>query len=150
MFIFWGSLWQMAVASEKVLWRVPPTVLYMCFPVSCCCLGCRLHVFASFSSKGCATRFQFCPPIVSYMCLSVVRVLCRAVLKFSGASGAFFQMLFGSIHTRVSVTDCSSLVLLVLVFKVSGWFHQLRYNFHVFYCQTPYSQRKQFTHTPPL
>ena len=29
-----GSFGQMAVASEKVLWRVPPTVLYICLPVS--------------------------------------------------------------------------------------------------------------------
>ena len=29
-----GSFGQMAVASEKVVWRVPPTVLYICLPVS--------------------------------------------------------------------------------------------------------------------
>ena len=27
---------QMAVASEKVLWRVPPTTLYICLPNGCC------------------------------------------------------------------------------------------------------------------
>ena len=27
---------QMAVTSEKVLWRVPPTILYICLPNGCC------------------------------------------------------------------------------------------------------------------
>ena len=33
-FVFWGSLQQMAFASQKVLWSVPQTVLYICLRVS--------------------------------------------------------------------------------------------------------------------
>ena len=38
-FVFWGSLQQMAFASQKVLWSVPQTVLYIGLTVSCGFLG---------------------------------------------------------------------------------------------------------------
>ena len=38
-FVFLGSLQQMAFASQKVLWSVPQTVLYICLTVCCGFLG---------------------------------------------------------------------------------------------------------------
>ena len=38
-FVFLGSLQQMAFASQKVLWRIPQTVLYIGLTVSCGFLG---------------------------------------------------------------------------------------------------------------
>ena len=38
-FVFWGSLQQLAFASQKVLWSVPQTVLYIGLTVSCGFLG---------------------------------------------------------------------------------------------------------------
>ena len=38
-FVFWGSLQQLTFASQKVLWSVPQTVLYIGLTVSCGFLG---------------------------------------------------------------------------------------------------------------
>ena len=55
-FLHWSHsllrfFWQMAVASEKVLWRVPPTILYTCLPNGFCFIkvsaSCALHLSPS-------------------------------------------------------------------------------------------------------
>ncbi len=62
MFVFWGSLGQMAGASDKVLWRVPPTVLlYMRLPVSYstqCCVNSR-HLSSLWTSTLCCSLLGY-------------------------------------------------------------------------------------------
>ena len=43
----------MAVASERVLWRVPPTILYICLPHGCCFVKSSLE-----GSANCALRLS--------------------------------------------------------------------------------------------
>ena len=59
-FVFLGSLQQMAVASQKVLWNVPQTVLYIGLTVSCGFLGKWLLL---------QKRFWRVPPTILYISL---------------------------------------------------------------------------------
>ena len=57
-FISWGSLWQMAVASEKVLWRVPATVLYICLSSLLVLSELSLTCVGQFSFEGLRNLFS--------------------------------------------------------------------------------------------
>ncbi len=103
------------VFSEQVLWMVPPTVLYIYLPVSgdslvqivlvsigtglfAWLLNRHLHLFPSLSSTGCSTFWHHWTIAFSYVCNCVLNwspnicgSLFCSLLKFSAASGAFFQ-----------------------------------------------------------
>ena len=65
--VFLGSLQQMAFASQKVLWRVPSTILYICLPNGCCFIkffgGFRQYIYLPVSSWGqsCMTCWHASP-----------------------------------------------------------------------------------------
>ena len=65
---------QVAVVSEKVLWGVPPTILYICTPTGCCC----------FTNVLCNCAFPFSPSLLLgpklpelLTCLTHTNPVCR-------------------------------------------------------------------------
>ena len=64
MFVFWCSLQQMAFASQKVLWNVPQTILYMGLTVSCFFLGKWLLLQTRFCGGFCQLFFVFVSQMV--------------------------------------------------------------------------------------
>ena len=66
--VFGGLCGKCLLLQKRFFGGFPQLFSTFVSPVPWCCLSCRLHVFASFLSRGCATCFQFRPQIVSYMC----------------------------------------------------------------------------------
>ena len=194
MFVLWGSLRQMVLAFEKVLWMVPPNCSVHLSPglwgaqiisaqlflyivpqspmvlwcASClfewsfaCLLNCHLHLFTSFSSRGCGC-LTFCyhcfqlSPQLSWIYLPIFAVLCSAVFRRCPE-----RQVRSSKHIQKcsleGVPNCHLLNLRSIWFsrkiswKVPGTFFWRVLSIVInVSLQNGHTQRKQYTHTPPL